>query len=176
LSVLLWGFILYGIALFLHVLIWRIRKPHRALITLLGVFVAVLVAGLAGLRFAGALILSAGIPVLSNGGAYFHVLVFYLAMAFAYIVSYTLLEWDSPTLTTVMLIARAGKNGIEEADLFKVADKLTFIESRIQSLVNDKTIVEKDGRYLVAPGGLNVFLLRFILFYGRLAHVDVRAG
>jgi hypothetical protein len=174
--VLLWGFVLFIVALFVHILIWRLHKPNKALNTLPRVFLVVVVTGLAALYSGDSFIRSAGIPVLPNPPAYCHVLVFYLSMSFAYIVSYTLLEWDSPTLTIVMIIAKAAQKGVEEAELFKVADKLTFVESRIQTLVNDKIIMQKDGRYVVAPEAINSFIFRFILFYGNLAHIDVRAG
>jgi hypothetical protein len=175
-AVLLWGVVLLLVGLTLHVVIWRISKPRRSINALLLIFLAVAVIGLTALYAGGGALAWAGLAVLSGPASYAHVLLFYTSMAFAYIVSYTLLEWDSPTLTLVLMMASAGEEGLGEADLLGCADKLPFIESRIESLILDRTIVERGGRYVVSPGCFNYYFFRFVLCYGRLLGLDARAG
>jgi len=74
------------------------------------------------------------------------------------------------------MMARAGKKGVGEADLLKCADQFPFIESRIQSLVLDRTIAERDGRYVLSPACFNYYFFRFVLYYGQLLGLDARAG
>jgi hypothetical protein len=169
-AVLQWGLVLFLGAFLIHLLIWRLHKPEASLKVLLAIFLVVIVAGLAALYFGRNAIYSIGLAGLPNAAAYLHVLVFSVSMALAYIVIYTLIEWDSPTLTIVNMIARAGKRGVGTAKLVKLAENLPSIESRMQSLIRSNVIVEKDGRYVVSPGR-HIFY-RSVLYYSRLLRAD----
>jgi hypothetical protein len=173
-AVLQWTLVLFLAALLVHLLIWRLRKPGSPLKALLAIFFAVAAAGLAGLHFGEGVLASAGLAVLPGPAAYLHVLTCFIPMALAYTINYTLLEWDSPTLTIVTMIENAGERGLAEAELVRLADNLPFIQSRIRSLVSDKIIAEDGGRYVVSPG--RHFCYRFILFYHRLLKTDTRRG
>jgi hypothetical protein len=173
-GVLVWGSALFLAGLLTHLLVWRLRKPRSPMKALMLIFLGVITAGLAVLRCDDGIIRSANLATLDSTAAYVHTLLFSVSMSLAYINSYTLLEWDSPTLTIVMAIAKAGKAGATKAELLGLADRLLLIESRIESLIQDKTIVEKDGRYMVSPRRHLFFGL--VLFYRRLSGADTAHG
>jgi len=173
-AVLLCGVILFFTALVIHVVIWRVRKPSSPLKTLLLILLAVIFAGLSALYFTADSLAASGFATLDTLAAYLHTLLFCVSLSLAYVVSYTLLEWDSPTLTIVMTIARAGRSGAPEAELAQLVDRLPFIGSRIQCLIRDNVITEKDGRYVISPG--HHLFYRFVLSYRRLLKADKRAG
>jgi hypothetical protein len=173
--ILQWGGVLFLGAFLMHLLIWRLHKPKSPIKALLAVFLGVVSVGLAVLYFGDSVVCSIGLAGLPNLAAYLHVLLFFISMAFAYIVCYTALEWDSPTLTIVKMITRAGKSGIEETEFVKRAEELPFLVSRMQDLVRSGIIlVEKNGRYVLSPG-LHLFY-RSILFYNRLLRAETRTG
>jgi hypothetical protein len=165
-AVLQWGLILFLGALLIHIAFWRVRKPASPLKALLLIFLTVTAAGLAALYACDRVVGLASPGTLDSPAAYLHTLLLTVSMSQAYMVSYTLLEWDSPTLTIVTRIARAGKGGVSEADLVQLADKLPFIESRIECLIREGIIIEKGGRYIVSSEP-HLFY-RFILSYRRL--------
>jgi hypothetical protein len=175
-AVLLWGVVLFLVALVTHVLVWRLHKPGAPINALLVLFLGVVVVGLTTLRLAGHAVGSAGLPLLPGLAAYLHVLLFYVSMAFAYIVSYTLIEWESPTIAIVTMLARAGRSGVRKAELLELANGFPLVESRIQSLVRDNTIIAKDGRYTVSPRTFNFFFYRLVLAYGRLLRLERHGG
>lgn len=165
-AVLFWTLALFLIASLLHVLIWRTHKPASSLKALLIVYLAVGVSGLAFLALAQGDLRTVGLPSLLGVAAYLRVLAAFVAMTFTYTICYTLIEWDSPTLTLVNLIVSAGRHGLDESRIADLADQQPFIQSRVQSLIDGGLLVEKNGRYLIAPGK-HVFY-RSILFYHRL--------
>jgi hypothetical protein len=169
-----WGLGLFLGALLLHLLLWRLHKPKSPIKALLALFGGVIGAGLAALYFGDTAFRSAGLAGLANPVAYVHILLFFTSMACAYIVFYTVLEWDSPTLTLVMMIGRAGKSGFAEAEFIKHAEQIPFLESRMQDLRRSGILVEKNGRYVLSPGPH--WFYRSIVFYNRLLGADTRSG
>jgi hypothetical protein len=165
-AVLQWGLILFLAGFLIHLLVWRVHKPESPMRVLLALFLAVIVLGLVAVYCAGGLLRSVGLAGLTTPAAYLHVLVFSVSMALFYIAGYIVLEWGSPSLTIVGTVARAGAKGVDAAGLVDAVANLPFIESRILSLIRDHTIVEKGGRYAVAPG--RHLYYRALLFYSRL--------
>jgi hypothetical protein len=173
-AVLVWGSVLFLAALLTHLLVWRVRKPRSPLKALMLILPGVITAGLAALYCGDGIIRSSNLGTPGSMAAYLHTLLFAVSMSLAYMTNYTLLEWGSPTLAVVMAITRAGNAGATKAELLGLADKLPFIESRIECLIQDKSIVEKDGRYMVSPGRHLFFGL--VLFYRRLSGADTAHG
>jgi hypothetical protein len=173
-AILEWGLVLLLLAFLVHVILWRLHKPQSPLKALVVIFLTVPALGLIAVHVGTGAIRSLGLAGLPNLAGYLHVLLFTTSVGLAYIVAYTLLEWDSPTLTIVRKISRAGKSGLEEADIAKLAQGPSFVESRIQSLLRSGIVVDRDGRYILSRG--NHLFYRSILFYSRLMQADERSG
>ncbi len=173
-AVLQWGCLLLLVAFLVHLLIWRVRKPAAPLKALLVILVATEVVGLTAAHLGEGVARALGLAALPGVAADLHVVLFVTSVGLVYTISYTLLEWDSPTLTIVTLIGRAGRAGISEAELLKTIDKLPFFQSRIDGLIRGGSLVCRDGRFFVGPGRHLAF--RFILSYRRLLGVERRGG
>jgi hypothetical protein len=174
-AILQWSLVLFLSVLLTHVLVWRIRKPRSPLKALLVIVLMVPATGLAILSGTAGSSSFLGLRALPNIAAYLHVLLFTTSAGLAYMVGYTLLEWDSPTLTIVRMIESAGSEGIGEADLLKrFHDQPSFLESRIETLMRSRILVEKDGRYVLSSGRHLFF--RIILLYPRLTRADQHSG
>jgi hypothetical protein len=173
-AILQWGVGLFLGALLVHLLLWRLHKPAAPIKALLLIFVGVSALGLAVQAWAREALAALGVAVLPNVAAYLHTPLFCVSMGCAYIVCYTVLEWDSPTLTIVLMLARAGRAGIDGAELLRRAGELPFLDSRMQDLLRGGILVERDGRFVLAPG--RHLFYRSILLYSRLLRMDVRSG
>jgi hypothetical protein len=174
-AILQWGVVLLLSALLTHVIVWRLRKPRSPLTALLLIVLIVPATGLATLYFSRQGVASLGLKVLPNLAGYLHVFLFTTSAGLAYIIGYTLLEWDSPTLTIVRMIERAGNEGIGEAELVQLfRDRPSFLASRIETLMRSRILTEKDGRYILASG--HHLFFRAILIYPRITRADERSG
>src|SRR4030081_647977 len=90
------------LALFLgvHIVVWRIRPPRKQFASLLVILGAVFMIGLAA-----AVIIS--IPVLT----FLHIALFYVSAGLCYIVLFSAIYKDSPTLSLVRFIAEKPGDG-----------------------------------------------------------------
>ena len=113
-NVLVWSIALLGLAFGLHLAVWRIRLPARQTRALLTVFFGVLVAGLAALGAAGVMA-PRWAPYLPAWPAQLlHVGLFFVSVTLAYMITYSALEADSPSLVMIQAIADAGDDGLDE--------------------------------------------------------------
>src|SRR6202521_3942447 len=103
-TVLVMGIVLLALSLLTHLCVWRVRLPQRQIRALLVVFsitpAAVLLAGHL-LRM---------VPALS-AAEIVRVALFYASCSLVYIILYTAIEVQSPTLAIVMHVSRAGEEG-----------------------------------------------------------------
>jgi hypothetical protein len=159
-AVLLWGCVSVVGALGLHLALWRLHRPRRQtralLVIFFGVTAAVLVA-LAAWPAGDSPWLPAGLL------EYAHIALFAVAFALAYIITYSAIEADSPSLVIVMEIAKAGKEGISEADFEAQLSDAVLIEPRVADLVRDRMLTLEKDRYCLTAKGRS-FVRIFILF------------
>lgn len=164
---------IYALALFatafaIQLCWWRISVPRRQLAAIASLFLAVDVAGCIGFA-----VLGVG-PAIA--GPFFLLLTFVLAasLSAAYVVLFTALEADSPSLTILGIIARAGAAGISRADLAREMEQHNYVQERIQQMIND-------GMVYVTPSGLRLagqglWLTTLVLLYRRFLGLDHVGG
>ena len=108
---LFWSISLTAAAFCLHVLLWRIRIPRHQTRTLLLLFFGCLAVGLMGLGMAASASPHADwFP--SSPAAFAQIALFHAAMTLAYVITYSGIEADSPSLVIVLLVAQAGTQGL----------------------------------------------------------------
>lgn len=165
--VLVAGLLLFALALAAHLALWRLRQPRRHTRALLRIFFGTLAAGaLAGPRLAGAAPLTPAEAL--------HLFVFFTALALSYIVIYSALQVDSPSLSIVLAIAGAGDRGLAREQLQRDLTDERLVRPRLEDLVRDAAVVCRDGVYrLRGRGGLFVGL---IIAWRRLMGLPVRGG
>jgi hypothetical protein len=151
-SVLLWAVNCVALAFVVHLVWWRVRLPRRHTRTLLILFlgiptVFILLAPLVPPQTAQALHLPFGIA------QYAQVMLFAVAMGLGYIISYSAVEADSPSLVIAGAIAGAGAEGLPEAALFEVASDDVLVKPRIADLLRDGHLRRAAGGYEITGKG-----------------------
>lgn len=142
-----------------HLVWWRIALPRRQRAALLLLFIigSTMLAPLAAL-----FLRTAGFASLS-WVQWLNVALAVLAFTLAYIITYSALEADSPTLSLVRYVAAAGSRGIDGRELQDFMGQRPFVAARLSALIDEGMLVEQGGRYLLADHPYTLFKL--VLFY-----------
>ena len=151
--------VLFAFALGVHLVLWRVRLPKYHTRTLLLLFFSLL---------GGWLILTPLQPITLPQIA--HVCLFYTSLAFCYIITYSALEADSPTLSLVRHMAQSGAAGLSTAEVESFLSTRPFVRARLGALVHDGLVEERNSRYFVASRGSLFFqvILGFRKLYGAI--------
>jgi len=146
-TVLLWGLLLLGATLAIHVLWWRTRLPGNQLAALLKLFIGALLLWLAG----NALLALAGVGL---GGLLplplapcLHAGLLYFSAALAYVVLFSTIDADSPSITILRALDAAGPEGLTGPELLRKTGMERFLASRLERM-------EADGMIRRTPQGL----------------------
>lgn len=151
--VLFWGCILLFSALFMQILVWKIRIPRRQAKSLLVIFFVIFIIASIFIFIAPKTFLIFDIPVPQNVIEYLHISFFYFTFTMAYLITYSAVEVDSPSLIMTMAIQKAGKKGLPiESFEASMTDELLLIP-RAQDLVHDQIAILEDGTYRLTPKG-----------------------
>ena len=151
--------LLLGALFAVHLVWWRVALPRRQRAVLLvlflggGIVLAPLVAWLVG---------SLGFAPLS-WVEWLNVALAVVAFALAYVVTYSALEADSPTLSLVRHIAAAGRGGLAEVELGEFMVSRPFVGARLTALVDEGMVYEKENRIILAEHPYTLF--RMVLFH-----------
>ena len=77
----------------------------------------------------------------------------YIICTLAYLISFTAIEADSPSLVMVEMIREAGERGIAPETLRNSIAKDNLVVPRISDLVRDKMVINKHDHLLLASKG-----------------------
>lgn len=147
--------LLLGIALLIHLVVWRIRRPQHEYKVLLVLFIIVFAAWLGWAAFHPMALWQL-----------LHSAIFYAAASLAYMVAYSAVEGDSPTLSLMRFIAEKPTAGRSHEEVRHFFAQRPFAKSRLAALVEAGLVREENGRYAVAGKGSLAF--RFILAYRKI--------
>ena len=147
-ATLIWGGASFLFAFLAHILIWRIRLPERQTRALLLVMLSVLSGTVVMLKvFGGFLAARYGWSVPETSGDYLHLALLNVSFILSYIITYSAIEADSPSLVIVLAVAAAGPAGLPEDDCRSSFSDDRLIRPRIKDLVLDRMAHCEDGRY-----------------------------
>ena len=160
-AVLFWGLACIALAFVVHVAWWRLARPKRQTRALLLLFFglsAAVTAAAAALGWPGG-----GPLVLAGVAQVLHVGVFVTAFTLAYVITYSAVEVDSPSLVMVTLVSGAGPEGLpcEAFDAAFTDERL--VAARVADLVRDRMLEVVDGRYRMTGKGRR--FVRIFIFY-----------
>jgi hypothetical protein len=151
---------LFAGALLVHFVVWRIRVPKQQAATLI---VIILTVGILGFL----LLFSFGSEDVALSGARLLLGIgVFGSVAAIYLILFSAIEADSPTLTMINLIQSGGIRGISEDDLRLAMSRYSYVNARIDQLLQDKMVIETAHGLQIQPSGR--WLCTFILFYRRL--------
>jgi len=154
-SVFLATALLLGVLFVLHLVWWRLALPRRQRAALLVLF---FVGSLVLAPVIGFLLGKAGVGPMSVT-QWLNVALAIVAFTLAYVVTYSALEADSPTLSLVRHIATAGPNGVREEELRAFMASRPFVGARLSALLEEGMIHEKGGRIHLAEHPYTLFRL-----------------
>ena len=139
----------FSIAFLVHWLLWRVKVPRRQTAALLAILLGMLPLGLAamswgpGARLAGPLGL----------WQYTQIAVFHVALSLAYVVAYSALEEQSPSMTLLLQVARAKPRGQTREELAALLEGRSPAEARLDAMLRDKMVTRSDGQYRLTTKG-----------------------
>jgi len=154
-SVFLASALLIGALFLVHLAWWRVALPRRQRAALLVLF---LVGGVVLAPAVGFLCAKMGLEPLS-WIQWLNVGLALVAFTLAYVVTYSALEADSPTLSLVRHIASAGSAGVREEELATFMASRPFVGARLSALLEEGMIHEREGHIHLAEHPYTLFRL-----------------
>lgn len=161
-----WGLGLFAAAFLLQVALWRVRVPVRQVKVLLAIFAGTFAAALAAGGLAAAAAPAWGRFLPRGGAEWLQLALFHVAATLAYMITYSAVEVDSPSLHMVLAIRAGGAAGLPEADLLALRRDDRLVAPRVRDLVTDRMAVLAGGRYRLTPKG--ALLARTFVLYRAL--------
>lgn len=160
-NVLIAGLIPFAAAFAAHVLVWRLAHPTRGITLLLKLFAGVLAGAALAIVLPGVRPWSGLTPP-----ELFRAALLYISLALSYVILFSAIDEDSPSISIVKFAALAGEEGCpEEALTLLVTDEI-IATSRLQSMVAAGSVVREGDRFRLGPQG--VAWNRFLGFFHRL--------
>jgi hypothetical protein len=152
-NVLIAGSLLFVIALLLHLAVWRLRYPANPIKTLILLFGSVALLGIIFLSWYASY----------TAIQYMHIVLFFLSLFISYLITYSAIEADSPSLVIVLRIARCGKEGLPSESIKETLGNDLLIEPRLKDLLEAK-LVDLSGLTYKINGKGRLFLLPFVIY------------
>lgn len=140
-------------ALLIHYAVWKIRVPQKQTRAILLIFFSVLGGIILNLP-----VIAARFPLLSlelplHPTTYLHVIGFVTAAALSYMITYTVIEVDSPSLVMALAISKAGEVGLPEAEFNAMMNDSLLVEPRIKDMLRDGLITQDGNVYHLTAKG-----------------------
>jgi len=166
-ATLFWGAGAFLASFFVHLAVWRVKLPQRQTRALLLIMFSFLGAVMILLQLCGgAIAMRCGVPIPVTPGDYLHLALINISLILSYMITYSALEADSPSLVIAMTVADAGPGGIAEADFNAFVNDDKLVKPRINDLLLDKMAYTAGGRYRLTSKGL--MFARLFIFYRAL--------
>ena len=158
-SVFLSGMGLFALALVAHVILWKVRLPKHHTPTLLGIFFLLLVPSFP-------LAMIQGLPLLEI----LHAALLYVSLSLCYVITYSAIEGDSPTLSLMRFVAEKPLQGRTLHEIEAFFAERPFIRARISAPLHSSLVREENGRYLIqgSPSLPFRLILQFRRIYGEI--------
>ncbi len=167
---LLWGGILLCAAFAVHYTVWRLRLPRRQNKALLEIFFGTLLSGLCIMRVIHGLTDGFDRCLLQGVAEYIQASVLFLSCTFAYMITYSAIEVDSPSLLMTLAIAQAGPDGIDEKEFETRMTDDTLTRPRLQDLITDHMTHFDGQRFVLTKKG--IIIAQIFVAYRRILNLE----
>lgn len=161
-TVLFYGFLSFCCAFFIHLAVWKFRVPLRQTDAIFKIFILFLLLYVLILRSAPGISFF-GIAPPQSLPDLLRMCIFYITAMSAYIITYSAVEANSPSLAIVLKIAVSGKDGLDKNKLKATMTDEELLLPRLNDLVRDGLAVFDDNRYRISGKG-SLFISIFIFF------------
>jgi len=167
------GVSLFFISLSLHIFIWRFSIPRNQRRTLLIIFILILVLGMSSIIIIDTIIglfkINTSILLIQV----IHIVLLYTGLTLAYIVTYSALEVDSPSLVIINIIVN-NKEGISVKDLYRNLTDDMLLKPRLEDLSKENMAIKIDDIYYITQKGAN--MARLFNFYRKILNISASGG
>ena len=154
------------VAWLLHLALWRVRLPKAQLKALLAIFLLVWLAVVIALWVSE--------TALSDVLGFLYFSLLYWAASLCYVITYSAMEGDSPTLSLTRHLHRKGLQGVSHEEIEEFFRQRPFVGARVKALVTDNIFIEEGGGYRLVSGSYLFF--RVILGYRRVVFGPIKSG
>ena len=151
-AVLMLGSCMLGLSFIIHLITWRIRRPHRQTIAILAIFLGVLLAGIIFLLL-DFVSHDRRLNNLLNLCEVIQLILYCGSMTMAYVITYSAIEVDSPSLVIIKQISDSGSNGLTEKELLGSLDDSKLIMPRLSDLIHDKMATFNKHKFVLTNKG-----------------------
>lgn len=170
-TTLVWGTAVFLLGLLIQLAWWRAKLPARQTLALL--FIQGTGTALAALRFnscscSGSLTLL-GVTAPRGGAETAHFTLYMTALTLAWMITWSAVEADSPSLVIMRRVRGAGQAGIPHETLSRELDGTVLFAPRLKDLLTDRMAVLQNGRYRLTAKGVR--MARFIMFWRKLMNM-----
>ena len=159
----------FALLIVTQLVVWRWRRPgHYTALSVLSLVVLMLsVATFQALQTvtAGALRF---LP--QSAWDYWNFLMLYVALTLAYMITYSAVQADSPSMSILLMIDQAGGRGAAVPELTGALNDQVLVVPRLTDLVIGRLVVFAGDRYTVTPNGS--FLARIYIAYRALLKME----
>jgi hypothetical protein len=174
-SIFLWGTISFLIALMVHILIWRFKKPPREMMWLVVIFIL-----LPGIIYFG--IVLSSLFSSSRQSCFAHpdiinrilTFIWHSALSSAYIMTYPPIQAGCPSLKIMLAIYSSRTAGMTIKDIERIFPEDTLFSDRFDDLIEDGLISWKYDAWGIT--GTGRLLARIFLTYRRLLKLPIGEG
>jgi len=173
-KVLVFGLMIFCLAFLIHLIVWKIRLPKRQVKTMLLLFCATLLGSILLLWNAPASFKLFNLTAPDNIWEYLHICLFFVSLTLAYMITYSALEADSPSLVMVMAINSAEPEGLDKKRFGELMSDETLVMPRIRDVLTDKMVYMEGDKYRLTPKG--AFMARMFTLWRRLINAPEEGG
>ncbi|GJQ57648.1 MAG: hypothetical protein D8M57_00215 [Candidatus Scalindua sp. AMX11] len=173
-TILFWGLALFASAFVIHFVLWKIRLPNRQIKAILQIFFTVLVVGILLLWSVPDTSIFCGIAPPTSFAEQIHISLFFISLTLAYMITYTALEADSPSLVIMTAINDAGPDGLDKKCFDKLMNDDILVKPRIRDLLLNKKVKMDGDRYVLTPKG--VLFAQIFITYRKIMNVSHKGG
>jgi FkbM family methyltransferase len=145
-AALLTSVLLFVVALLVHVILWRRRRPQHQMLGLFWVFVVTPL-------FLALIWIAAGLPAIVRISDLPAIACFYIGAGACYMIAYTAVEETSPSLAIVEALRTAGSAGCSFDELHEVIIRSRIVERRMEALRRDRIIIAANGGFVLTARG-----------------------
>lgn len=168
------GLCIFGIAFVTHLILWRAYIPKRHTNVLLQIFFGTwslfLIASLVS-----RIIIPSYVGFLPNNFLeHLYIFLFFTSLTLSYIITYSAIEVDSPSLIMVIAISNAGKEGLAKDKFDEMMNNDILVKPRISDLLRDEMVYMEKDKYCLTNKG--EFFIKIFVFYRKLLDAPLKGG
>lgn len=140
-------------AFLVHYAVWKVRVPLRQTRAILVIFFSTLGTVIVMLPLIVSHFSPPGLSLPLNPATYLHIICFVTAATLAYMITYTVIEVDSPSLVMALAINKAGNAGMPETDFCAMMNDTLLVEPRIRDMLRDGLATKEGDVYQLTSKG-----------------------